>query len=550
MCGIVGAWHPDGKHIFKMDEALTHRGPDTNTLAIGHTLQVCFSHLKIMDKSTLNSQPFACGDWVVWMNGCIYNQAELDREVISRNKWQSYKSGSDAETVGWLINELGIYDAIPKLNGMFAIVAQNRQTNEVYIARDRYGIKPMFYAEVSGGFVFASEAKALLKHPDLKWTPNVQSIGQWLSFQNVLGNDTFFNGIQSVPPATIWCLNTQQRTKYWHWDFTPVNILYSTAVEECETLVRQAIKRQMCMDGAPITSWLSGGIDSSAIALYGDHQKMQIADFPGEEFSELKYAGIVATHLKKELCAYEYDSAAMWDNLYQTIHALDTLKAGPSWSNYALYKSTREKGFKVCLQGTGADELFGGYSWRYRAPNYFDIVYRSKVNLCRFAFDWQSFVMDNPSMNERYKWDSENFLTGLLHVGDHLSMAHGIEDRVPFLDNDLVNFACHLPYEYKENKKVLRESLRGYLPMGILSRKKKGFTSPEAVWYYQPENIDRIRRLVEGTPSMHEYLYPGILGSLFATYNTAAIWSILALSVWCRIHLMGESREDFNTFIQ
>lgn len=555
MCGIVGVWRSEPMEaqracsdIDMMRSGVTHRGPDSHGTYLSKHLSVGFQHLKIMDKGNYASQPMEVGDWRVWLNGCIYNFKDLRKYLLDAGR--CFNSISDTEVLASFIDKKGIYKAVPMLNGMFSFVAEQLSTGNVYIVRDRYGIKPMYWSPIDDGFAFASEAKALLKHPEVRLIPNKRSIGQWLSFQNMLTEDTMFNGIYPVPPATIWCLNTKNRTTYWEWDFTPKEIPYVDAVDECAYLLERAVKSQMCSDGEKVTSWLSGGVDSSAISLYGSHEKMFMVDFEDQDYGEGKYAAIVADHLGKAVSRDTYDCRIMWQTLYDTVKSLDTLRAGPSWSNWAAYNETRDKGFRVCLQGTGADELFGGYSWRYEAKDYFNVVYRSKVNLCRFDFDCRSFVQCNPSVSERYKWDAENFLAGVLHVGDHLSMAHGIEDRVPFLDNDLVNFACSLPHEYKDNKKILREALRGKLPVGILSRKKKGFTSPEAVWYYQPHNIARIRKLVYETPELHEYVYPEILGSLFASNNTPALWSIVALAVWCRIHLRGESREDFNTFIQ
>jgi asparagine synthase (glutamine-hydrolysing) len=554
MCGIVGLWSRDKtpEHANHMLEALRttssldHRGPDEQNYSVMTGLVLRFSHLKIMDTREVNRQPFESKSWRIWMNGCVYNTAEL-RSLYGIPE---PRSTSDTEVVAELVERLSLPGAVVKLNGMFVIVAQHIQTGRVWIARDRYGIKPMFWCETPDGFAFASEIAPLLKFNPMG--VNRDAVGQWLGFQTILGQETLFQGIRSVKPATLWSLDTGHVERFWGWDFNPdPDMDYEDAVQGTREKLQSAVERQSCAE-RPISMWLSGGVDSSAIAAMTPETIVPLcADFDEDEFSESGWAELVRSHVGKtnDLVRWRLKAGDMWRNLYDTIKSLGTLRAGPSWSNRAMYEITRDFG-PVCLQGTGGDEIFGGYTWRYdTARDYFDIVYRSRVNLCSFAFDARACIPNAMPLQDRYTWDAEHFLTGVLHAGDHLSMAQGIEDRVPFLDNDLVDFAVQIPHEFKFNKKVLKESLRDLLPVSILSRPKRGFTSPESLWYYESFSRARIMLLIKTTEELREFVDTSVVDSLFETRNTAALWSIVALAIWLRINLRGESREDFITLV-
>lgn len=535
MCGIAGIFSkeqmPDAIIAKKMADAIKHRGPDGQTLFSGMNLAVAFNRLAIIDLSENGNHPQQQGQWKVWLNGCIYNWRELRSDL----KEYQFKSNGDTEVIAALIDKHGMQKAVPMLNGMFVIVAHNETTGDTYIARDRYGIKPLYYTEKNGSILFASEIKALLEHTDVSVKVNRSALGQWMRFQNVLSDETLFDGIYKMEKGTVWHLNTKQATKYWQWKFEPKEMSAISAYETTHDLLHNAIERQSQSD-TNVAAWCSGGIDSSIIAAEAN-VPLFTAGFTEPKFDERKYAEIISGKYWLQHYSALITRSTIYNYLKETIYHLEDLRVGPSYTNYALYELTG-KFARVCLQGTGGDELFGGYTWRYKANNYNDIIDRSKMNLLNYGSNFSVTVQDD--IYRRYEFDAENFLEGVLLVGDKLSMAHGIEDRLPFLDNDLVDFACTIPAELKADKRVLKGAYAHRLPEQITSRNKWGFTSPDSIWFFkngfrysEPYNLKQSK-------FMSEFVLPDAIDMAYKTKNTNAVWCLLAFNEWCEIFLGGK----------
>jgi len=474
MCGFVGRI---GKGRLGW---LDHRGKERSTFKDGD-LQINFNRLSIINPTA--SQPVTVGDYTVFLNGCIYN----------------YKGDSDTKWVAEQISKEGL-GAIKTFNGMFALVIGRKSTRELYLARDRYGIKPIYYLDTDDGFYFASEIKGL----PYKKGVNEQVLSQWLVLHQNLTNETLFKGVMQVPPATIhrrkeaWSEQT-----YWKWDLKEVYYDYNESVEHLRNLLTTAVERQLVGDH-PVACELSGGVDSSALARLSKGECYTV-DF--EQDSELKYAQKIAetTPIKIEKKHISY--------LNPTIRHLEDLRAGASWSNYALYKRMMDDGVVVALSGTGSDELFMGYTWRYEG-NYFDKVNRTKIggkheDYCRW------FIKED--LEYRRLYDLKHFMGGLLTVGDKLSMSATIESRVPFLDNDVVDFVTQLPVHYLWGKRILKDALKGIVPQEILNRQKQGFTSPD---YFDGFKYKRIK----------DYLTKDMID--LGKGNTPLTWSLVAFETW------------------
>jgi asparagine synthase (glutamine-hydrolysing) len=460
MCGIALRFFKEPTDtkvdvIRNMTDAMAHRGHDQKDIYAGLKYHIGFRRLAITDLQNGN-QPKKAGEWTVYLNGEIYNYKELAKEL-------KLQSNSDTEVIAEGFRQQG-FEFVKKLNGMFFILAL--YGNHVYVFRDRYGIKPVYYFENNKEIVIASEIKALLKHPAYSIQENEWAVRQFMCFNNIFTDETFFKGINKLEKGTCWHLNTATKTKYWSWKFTQTETKYEP--EKVQHLLTQAVERQT-PEEVECGAWLSGGLDSNIIVnLSGDihtftagfkdgNDERSVAEIQGRK----QYEIVFNTHR----------------NLHPTIHALEDLRMGASWSNYTLYELT-SKFVKVCLQGTGGDELFSGYNWRYAEPDYWNVVNRTKVtdNYCRELF---AYVFPEDTLEARWKFDADYFLEGVLLVSDKLSMAHTIEDRVPFLDNDLVDYASKLPAEFKANKKILRQAFNNMLPGRVLRGKKWGFTSPD-----------------------------------------------------------------------
>lgn len=452
MCGIILVY---GNRAFSVSEypmedgieSIKHRGNDQVVNDVYSSCSVGFVRMAVTDID--NTQPGRCGDWHVYLNGEIYNY-----------KYLGY-AGSECDVIAQGISEFGM-GFVERLNGMFFIVAVNG--DDVYVARDRYGIKPAYVYQDNDCTIIASEIKAILAYPYYKTRVNEVHAATWMCMQSY-GLETLFAGINIFPPAHYQKMGDAPQ-RYWQWDFTPRYVGYNDAVKKVRLLVEDAIKRQR--PDEPFAVSLSGGIDSGIISklIHPDFEYTVGYSGQDNEYNLSSLNSVSGDHK-----FIEYDCLTHVD---ETIIALEDLRAGASWPNYGMYKAASEN-VRIIIDGAGADELFGGYSWRYEAADYKRQVLNRTGISCAELDD----MPDKWSMKDKFTFDAEHFLPGVLSVADKLAMRFTMEVRVPFLDNELVDYAMRLPYEYKVNKRILRDAFADILHADVLSAKKKGFTSPE-----------------------------------------------------------------------
>lgn len=520
MCGIAGIYSPENKDnhptVVKMGKTLAHRGQDSNFPFISRNLNLNYNRLAIIDLD--RGGMAAHGDWNVWLNGCIYNHKEL-RDGL---KEYVFHSNCDTEVIAAGLDKHGI-NFVSELNGMFAIVAQKREGGDTYLIRDRFGVKPMYYWNDGQDVVFASEIKAILQSNYTKKLNN-EAINQWLVFQNNFTDETMFKDIHLLEPGTIYDLRHCTKKKFWDWDFHEKEIEYEEAVFKTRQLLTQAIKRQTIAD-VKLGAWVSGGIDSNAIANVSKPEYTFTCAYSAPSFDERPFSEIHATVHGSKHFERLITPSDIKRSLQSTIYHLEDLRCGPSYSNFLLYELS-SKFVKVLLQGTGGDELFGGYRWRY-SGDYGRII--NRTNIEPNGFEWRDYVPTVESIYDRYKWDCRTFLQGLFIVSDKLSMAYGIEDRVPFMDNDLVRFAQSIPAEYKYNKKILKDAVQ--IPTRIKDRPKQGFCSPDKIWF-QLHNSAWVRSELTRSTFLLEYTTKQEIKRILDNNTTAGIWSLLALEYW------------------
>lgn len=462
MCGIVAIYYKNNKPLSDtvittcMLNAMSHRGNDQVLVQHYPSCTVGFRRLAITE---LGEQQPKGDNWIVYLNGEIYNYKELGYE------------GSECSVLSQGFEEHGT-DFVKKLNGMFFILAI--RGNDVFVFRDRYGIKPIYYYETENIIIVASEIKAIIQHPEYKFKINESAKRQWFVFNNVLTDETLFDGVYKVPKGTMCNLNSGKKKKYWTWEFKPDDKMdFEFAKSQIKHLVKQAVFRQTPQE-VKFASCLSGGVDSNIIAHFLDENVPTFtAGFEGWPDERL------LANLSKRLSYNEIVFKNIYD-LNKTIFHLEDLRVGASWSNYGLYKFISETGHKVCFDGAGADELFGGYNWRYTSKDYYSVVNRTGINdiYCEELF---KFIYPNDTLENRFKFDANYFLEAVLLVVDKLSMAHTIEMRLPFLDNDLVDFCLTLPNEFKKNKLILKAAFEDVIHPDIINGPKRGFSSPD--WF-------------------------------------------------------------------
>ena len=621
MCGIVGVFNLTGEsfsqnNIKKMADTIAHRGPDGEGYYVQDNIALAHKRLAILDTSDKGTQPMISRnkEWVIVFNGCIYNYLELKQELKSLG--HSFISTTDTEVITEGLAEYGI-DFFERLNGMFAIGAWNTVTKTLYLSRDRFGVKPLYYWFNGKTIVFSSEIKAIIAHPSFQVKLNKKALNEYFTFQNLFSYRTFFEGITLLPQANTVTISAKSDGVYhhswWDYDFSQPDesMDFQTAVEETRRLFHQAVTRQMVSD-VPVGSYLSGGMDSGSIVAVASQHVPRLTTFTcGFDMSEVtgvesnyderRDAELLANHFKTEHFEQVINAGDLSWSLPKVVYHLEDLRVGMSYPNYYISRLA-SKFVKVCLQGTGGDELFGGYPWRYykvfdslSQQQFFDQYYGFWQRLVPDAEKGQLFVnsmyshidIEEPrnifervfTFNKKLKYDTpqdhiqnslyfeiKTFLHGLLVVGDKLSMANGLEERFPFLDNDLVNFAQKVPVkhklgnltdeikkldeniigkkkayrEYSDGKNVLRKAMQSFIPESIINRKKQGFSAPDESWY-RGENADYIKKLLleEHTISTdyisREYIEKTLHEHFDKRINhRLRIWSFMNFEHWCR----------------
>ena len=624
MCGILGIYNLEGSPINKeslveMGNQISHRGPDGEGIYIQNNLGFVHKRLAILDPTANGQQPMHSkdGKWAVIFNGCIYNFKELREELIQ--KGHMFQSETDTEVI---VEGLSAYGTsfFERFNGMFAIGAWNVQEEKLYISRDRYGIKPVYYWFNGKTLVFASEIKAIIKHPDYKIDVDLNALNEYFTFQNIFSYNTLFKGVNMLPPANTIGIDKSTTSikhySWWDYDFSKTDdkMSFEDAKEETKKLFEQAVKRQMISD-VPVGAYLSGGMDSGSIASVASKEVDRLATFTcgfdmnevtGREanFDERRDAELMANHLKTEQFEQVMNAGDIRWSLPKLVYHLEDLRAGMSYPNYYIARLA-SKFVKVCLQGTGGDELFGGYPWRYykvfdsiSQKDFFDQYYDfwqrlvpqekkaelfSKEVLEQIDLGAPRKVFERVfTFNEKLKYDTpqdhinnslyfeiKTFLPALFLVGDKLSMAHGLEERFPFMDNDLVDFAMKVPVEHKlgnleqeivkidenqevnkkaykkhnDGKNVLRKAMREYIPEKIINRDKQGFSAPDESWY-RGENAQYIKEILldsetVSTKYINRYYIEKIVNEHLneGKNHRLLLWSFLNFEWWCRIFL-------------
>jgi len=529
-----------------MGQRLVHRGPDdagtvyldtaTGRYArsngrdageLSGDLALTFRRLKIIDLSKRGAQPMSNADGSLWIvfNGEVYNYIELRAEFEAAGR--RFRSQSDTEVL------LAVYEAygtagFQRLNGMFAAAIWDQRNRHLVLLRDRLGIKPLYYSWAGQDLVFGSEIKALLCHPRTPRALDPFALSEYLTFHFALQNRTLFKDIYMLEPGTYALGDGGRLQTFSYWRMTFGSSPYRSVDEAAEALrpvLKTVLNRQIRSD-VPIGTYLSGGMDTGAISAMVAPTLKPLHTFTcgfntggmvGLEtyFDERADAAALAQQLGTVHHEEEVESSDLVTLTPEVMWHLEDPRVGISHQIYKLARLVRQN-VTVILSGTGGDELFAGYPWRYTpiigvtdpkvfAKRFYDVWARIctdelreqllSSNLQQRLSSWtprQSFqeeleiyIGDEP-LHAALAFEARNFLQGVLLVDDKLTMAHSLEGRVPLLDNELVDFVTSLPpqmkFDGRQTKIVLREALRGILPDKVIDRRKQGFTPPEATW--------------------------------------------------------------------
>ena len=540
MCGIAGQYcyqggRPDRRLLADMSERLAHRGPDGEGTHINRSTGLVHRRLAIIDLSPDGLQPMTNEDSSLWLvfNGEIYNFVELREELAK--KGHTFYSKSDTEVILHAYEEWG-HDCLARFNGMWAFALWDEKKQELFCARDRFGIKPFYYTTAGGSFLFASEIKALLAHPDTGNKPDDKMLCTYLAWgvQDHCSH-TMFDGILQIAPAHALVVTRdgiQSPYQYWDVKVNPEirgNENDETVAAHFRELLLEAARIHLRSDVA-VGTCLSGGIDSSTLTVLintlirseapesvGARQKTFSVVFSDTKFDESRYIDEVVAATGVDADRTEPAPDQLWDDIDRLVYLQD--EPFGSLSIYAQYCVMRlaAKKVKVVLDGQGADELIAGYlgyqgsyirgllrtyHWgtalreiagSLREHRDFFQSARQQLHVRRTR---RGLLKCTPETIDRYQGTLDEVLhrellstnlPALLHYEDRNAMAFSLESRVPYLDVRLVEYVASLPLSQKVRagvtKVALRTAIRGKVPESVRCRRDKmGFVTPEECW--------------------------------------------------------------------
>ncbi len=572
-----------------MTQTMVSRGPDASgVMAQG---RVAFGHrrLKIIDVSEQAQQPMTdstLGLTIVF-NGAIYNYPELRRELETRG-YRFFSTG-DTEVILKAYHAWG--DAcVERFNGMFALAILERDTGRVFLARDRLGIKPLYCVATPGRFRFASSLPALLAAGDVDTNIDPVALHHYMTFHAVVPAPyTIVKGIRKVPPATTVSLSARgekTETCYWSLRFEPnaEDLTRSDADWQDEVLgnLRKAVERRLVAD-VPVGALLSGGLDSSLIVgLLAEAGQTGLNTFSvgfesvdEEKGDEFVYSDIIAKHFETDHHQIRVDSAELLENLPRCIQAMNEPMVSHDAIGFYLLSREVSKHVTVVQSGQGADEVFAGYHWypplqgsNDPAGDYAKVFFDREHDEFAKAVH-PRFVNGNYSRefveNHFAQAGAELGIDKALRMDttimlvddpvkrvDNMTMAWGLEARVPFLDHELVELAARMPGEHKVaphhpefgGKYVLKEAARLVIPATVIDRPKGYFPVP-ALKYLQGDFLEYARGLLEAPAARERGLFRReYLEMLYAAPDAhitplrgSKLWQLAALEGWLQAHL-------------
>jgi asparagine synthase (glutamine-hydrolysing) len=554
------------------------------------------------------------GEWVIIFNGEIYNFKDLRREL--EGEGVKFTGHSDTEVALCAIARCGP-EVIRRFNGIFAIAVWNLPRRELFLARDRFGVKPLYYYRLPDGIVFGSEIKAILKSGRVQSAIDPAALHEFMYFGSALGPNTLFRHIQKLEPGHwLRCRSGEvQEECYWSAEqVQPLNDDFDTAVLRVRELLEGAVRRQLVSD-VPVGVFLSGGVDSSCIAAFATHHypgKLQTfaAGFDFDRgINELPKARRVAAQLGTEHHEIHVTSESLPDVLEKLVIHHD--EPFSDAANIPLYLMCQQLGgkIKVVLQGDGGDEIFGGYR-RYEMLGRFkfwsrvgklvprrwlvgESGRRLRRMLVAFAEDDDAIRMallltvetqDAPpirilsrrwieqleesdpftryrEMNHRFAhldrvqrmlYTDVNIILPdiFLEKVDKATMAHGIESRVPLLDNELTDYVMGLPSKFKvrrgQKKWLLRQALRGIVADDILDGPKTGFEVPFGYWLREPLKEFSLQILLDAETKQWNLFNNDVLGKLLREHQSGRrnhgflLWKALNLALWYKTYFADD----------
>lgn len=552
-CGFFGTQEEKETILRSMMDTIVHRGPDNEGLYIDDHIALGFRRLSIIGLEDGN-QPIhnESGDLTLMFNGEIYNFEVLRDELIALG--HVFRTGTDSEVVLHGYEEYGP-DILEKLRGMFAFVIWNHKEKSLFGARDFFGIKPLYYTQINGNFLFGSEIKSFLPHPDFVKELNVDALESYLSFQYSSLPETFFKGVFRLPPAHFFFYKkgSLEIHRYWEPVFSPEEHSLEEWVDQIDEVMQDSIETHKVSD-VEVGSFLSSGVDSSYVAACFGGDKTFTVGFDYHQYNEIEYAKALSEKVGMKNYSKVISKEEFWEVLPTVQYHMDEPLADPAAVALYFVSQLASEHVKVVLSGEGADELFGGYNI-YREPmdlqKYtalpkwmrkfvgklasrlpFDVkgknflIRGSKTVEERFIGNAFMFsvkerkallrvqssaptpqaitrpfyrkVQGADDVTKMQYVDIHTWMAGdILLKADRMSMAHSLELRVPFLDKEVCELATKIPTRFRVNREntkfAMRQAAMDHLPKEVADKKKLGFPVPIRVWLREDAYYNKVK---------------------------------------------------------
>ena len=573
-CGFVNSKFENRNLVLKdMMDSIAHRGPDSSGEYSDDNINMGFRRLSFLDLEA-GAQPLYNENarYTLTYNGEIYNFQEIREDLIE--KGHIFKTHTDSEVILHGYEEYGT-DLLNKLRGMFAFVIWDNVEKTLFGARDFFGIKPFYYTLIHDEFVYASEIKAILKHPNVKKELNEEALETYLTFQYSALPETFFKGIFKLPPAHYFILKDgkMEMTRYWEPKFEEKEDSLENYVDMIDAQMKESIEAHKISD-VEVGSFLSSGVDSSYVAscFNGDHTFT--VGFDNKQYNEISYAEDLSKEINipntnKVITPEEY-----WNILPKVQYFMDEPLADPSCVALYFVCNLASQTVKGVLSGEGADEFFGGYniykepldsSAYHKLPKGLRKALAHIVQALPFSFKGKNFIIRGSkdieerflgnaymfSLKERkellkiktnapdpFKFvkpiydkvkdkddvtkmqyvDMHMWLSGdILLKADKMSMANSLEVRVPFLDRKVFDVASKIPTKYRVNKEntkyAMRLAAKRNLPPAVANKKKLGFPVPIRVWLKEDKYYNIVKEAFTSATA-NQYFHTDLLVKL------------------------------------
>ena len=588
MCGICGEIRFDGttpsvERIARMNQVLFPRGPDGNGIYQSNRLAVGHQRLKILDLSEHAQQPMIdneLGLGIVF-NGCVYNFRDL--RVQLRALGYQFFSDGDTEVILKAYAAWGIA-CVDKFQGMFAFAIWERDSGRLVLARDRLGIKPLYYVDSADCLRFASTLPALLAGGDVDTDIDPVALHHYMTFHAVVPAPyTILKGVRKLPPATVRIIDADGRSRdhcFWRLQFGTRPDERQLGYEDWQVLtlnaLRTAVERRLVAD-VPVGVLLSGGLDSSlVVGLLAEQGQRGLNTFSvgfestdEEVGDEFQYSDIVARHFGTEHHQIRVDSARLLPALHHCIGAMSEPMVSHNVIGFYLLSQEVAKHVKVVQSGQGADEVFAGYHWYPPmtesdqpvddyAKVFFDRTHEEYARAVhpRFVSDdfSRAFVARHFAtpgaqhpVDKALRIDTQVMLVDdPVKRVDNMTMAWGLEARVPFLDHELVELAARIPAEFKTasaGKGVVKEAARTVIPNEVIDRPKGYFPVP-ALKYLEGDYLDFVQEaLAQPAARQRELFREDYVSTLMADPKShitplrgSKVWQVALLELWLQQH--------------